>query len=183
MDQRLSVELDHILIGEEELAGRVAEIGVEIAEAYQHSTPLLVTVLRGGTFFLADLLRRMPTHVEIDFMAVSSYGPQTTTGAVRVIKDLEHSIERRDVLVVEDIIDTGLTLNYLLKTLRARGPKSLRVCTLLDKSARRIVDIPLAFRGFEIPDLFVIGYGLDYRQRYRNLPFIGVLKHDLVMGP
>jgi hypoxanthine phosphoribosyltransferase len=182
MDDRLSSELEGILIGEEELEIRVRELGVAVAEAYDGLDPLLVTVLRGGVFFFADLLREVPVELETDFMAISSYGPESMTGAVRIIKDLEHAIERRHVLIVEDIIDTGLTLNYLLRNLRVRGPKSLRVCTLLDRTARRIVDIPLAFRGFEIPDRFVIGYGLDYKQRYRNLPFIGVLRHDLVLG-
>lgn len=183
MHAKLADELESILIDKELLNRRVAQLAREVTEAYRHSNPLLVTVLRGGTFFFADLLRLLPMPLEIDFMAISSYGPGAgSSGAVRVVKDLEHAIEGREVLIVEDIIDTGLTLSYLLKTLRVRGPKSLRVCTLLDKAARRIVDMPLAFRGFEIPDRFVIGYGLDYRQRYRNLPFIGVLKQDLVLG-
>lgn len=181
MDSRLSSELEAILIGEEALAARVDELGAEIATAYQDAHPLFVTVLRGGALFFADLIRRVPIPLEIDFMAVSAYGADSKSGAVRVVKDLEQAIDGRDVLIVEDIVDTGLTLNYLLRTLRVRGPKSLRVCTLLDKAARRIVDIPLAYRGFEIPDRFVIGYGLDYQQRYRNLPFIGVLRQDLVL--
>lgn len=169
-----------VLFSEEEIAGKVGELGAAISKRYVRRDLVMVSILRGGVVFLADLIRTLSIPVTIDFMAVSGYGMLTeTAGVVRVIKDLEESIYRRHVLVVEDIIDTGLTLNYLLRNLASRGPASLNVVTLLDKSVRRIADIPMAFKGFDVPDVFVVGYGLDYRQKYRNLPFIGVLKERI----
>jgi hypoxanthine phosphoribosyltransferase len=155
------------LVGEESLRERVSALGGEIARAYAEAAlpPLLVSVLKGSTFFLADLVRAMDIDVHIDFMSISSYGPP---GIVRIVKDLEQEISRRDVLIVEDIVDTGLTLNYLRKTLLQREPASLKGATLLDKRVRRIVPVPLEFTGFEIPDVFVVGYGLDFQGRYRN---------------
>jgi len=185
-DQPLpSVEEIEEFISEEEIVLRTHEIAQEIADYYrtQDVSPenplLLVGVLKGVVPFMADLMRAVPTDlpVSVDFLAIAPYGPQTRQGgSVRVIKDLEESITGRHVLVVEDIIDTGLTLGYLLKMMRGREPKSLRVCTLLDRASVRLIDIRLAYVGFEIPDQFVVGYGLDYRERFRNLPYIGVLK-------
>lgn len=162
----------------EDIDSVVKKLGHEITRDYQGRQPLLVSVLRGGLIFLADLMRQIDLPLSVDFMAVSTYGPAVTTGVVQVLKDLDELITGRDVIVVEDIIDTGLTLNYLLQILRARQPASLEVCTLLDKSVRRIANIRIAYKGFDLPDLFVVGYGLDLEQRYRNLPFIGVLKED-----
>ncbi len=180
---RLEDDIERVLFTEQEIAERVSFIGAQISKAYARKDLVLISVLRGGIVFVADLIRAISIPVTVDFMAITSYGDLTeTSGVVRVLKDLEESISRRHVLVVEDIIDTGLTLSYLLNNLQARQPASLKVCTLLDKSVRRIVDTPLQFKGFDVPDLFVVGYGLDYAQRYRNLPFIGVLKEDVFYG-
>lgn len=165
-----------ILIPSATLRARVRELGQEIARDYAAQPPLLVGVLKGSLVFLADLMRAIPLPVAYDFVAISSYGATThSTGQVRLLKDLDSPIHGRHVLVVEDIYDTGLTLSYLLELLQERKPASLRVCTLLSKPARRRVDIEVAYCGFEIPDRFVVGYGLDYAERYRNLPFIAVL--------
>jgi len=172
-------------ISSEELSARTAELAASIAEDYRnlgvtHDKPLhLVGVLKGVVPFVADLMRALPQDVpvSVDFLAITPYGPQTRqSGGVRVIKDLDEPITGRHVLVVEDVIDTGLTLGYLLKLLRGRQPETLRVCTLLDRASVRLIDIRLAYVGFEIPDQFVVGYGLDYKDRYRNLPYIGVLE-------
>lgn len=174
-------DIQEVLITQEELENKVKELGQAIAKDYAEKNLFLVNVLKGSVVFLSDLMRSIDLPLAIDFIAISSYGPTTESlGVVRMIKDLEESISNKDVLVVEDIIDTGLTLNYLLQNLRSREPLSLKVCTLLDKSVRRIVDIDLAYKGFEIPDVFVVGYGLDFNQKYRNLPFIGVLKEEVV---
>ncbi|MCS7301173.1 MAG: hypoxanthine phosphoribosyltransferase [Fimbriimonadales bacterium] len=165
-----------LLIPAGALQARVAALGAQIAQDYAMHPPLLVGVLKGSLVFLADLMRAIPLPVSYDFVAVSSYGAETqTTGQVRLIKDLDAPIHNRHVLVVEDIYDTGLTLNYLLGLLRQREPASLRVCTLLSKPARHQVEIELAYCGFEIADRFVVGYGLDYAEQYRNLPFIAAL--------
>jgi hypoxanthine phosphoribosyltransferase len=170
-----------ILIGEEELQARIRELGAEISVDYQGKELLLVGVLKGAVFFMADLMRRLTVPCEIDFMAISSYGDRTdSSGVVRILKDLDASIAGRDVLVVEDIIDSGLTLSYLRRSLLARKPASLEVCALLTKPERREIEIPVRYVGFEIPNRFVIGYGLDYAERYRNLPYIGVLRPDFV---
>ncbi len=165
-----------LLIPSHELQERVAALGAQIARDYANCPPLLVGVLKGSLLFMADLLRAIPLRVSYDLVAVSSYGAETaSTGQVRLLKDLDSPIENRHVLVVEDIYDTGLTLSYLLELLQQREPLSLRVCTLLSKPARRQVSVPIAYCGFEIADRFVVGYGLDYAEQYRNLPFIAAL--------
>ncbi|MEE9182661.1 MAG: hypoxanthine phosphoribosyltransferase [candidate division NC10 bacterium] len=172
-------DIAETLISEAELQAKVRELGVIISSDYAGQDLVLVSVLRGGFIFLADLCRVITLPVTIDLIAVSSYGPGAKpSGVVRILKDLDESIAGRAVLVIEDIIDTGLTLNYLLRNLEPRAPASLKVCVLLDKPARRIVDLPIAYRGFELPDKFVVGYGLDYRQQYRNLPFIATLTKE-----
>jgi hypoxanthine phosphoribosyltransferase len=170
-------DIAEVLFTEEQIAERVRELGAEISRDYAGRTVLLVGVLRGAALFMADLARAISTPVEIDFMAVSSYGSSTkSSGVVRIQKDLDETIEGRDVLVVEDILDTGLTLKYLLKNLASRKPASLEVVTLLSKEGKQRVPISCAYVGYSIPDEFVVGYGLDYAERYRNLPFVGVLK-------
>ena len=170
-----------ILIDQEPLQARIAELGAEISSDYAGRDLLLVGVLKGAVFFLADLMRELSVPCEIDFMAISSYGAGTdSSGVVRILKDLDMNIAGRDVLVVEDIIDSGLTLSYLMRSLTARKPASLEVCTLLTKPERREVDVPVRYVGFEIPNRFVIGYGLDFDQRYRNLPYVAVLHPDLI---
>lgn len=176
----LTEDIARVLFSEAEIQRAVRRIGEQISQDYAGRRPLLVGVLKGSVMVLADLLRAITAPVELDLMAVSSYGPATrSSGVVRILKDLEHSIEGLDVIVFEDIVDTGLTLSYILRVLRARHPASLVVGTLLDKPARRFIDIPLKYRGFEVPDEFVVGYGLDYGEKYRNLPFIGVLKPEV----
>jgi len=170
---------DHIaeiLITEENLQERIAELGSQISRDYEGKRPILVCVLKGGVLFLSDLIRRVTVPHEIDFMAISSYGAGTeSSGVVRILKDLDANITGRHVLIVEDIIDTGHTLSYILRNLQTREPASLRICTLLSKLQRRELDVPVDYIGFEIPNKFVIGYGLDYAEIYRNLPYIGVL--------
>jgi hypoxanthine phosphoribosyltransferase len=159
------------------LQRRVRELGVEISRDYQGKELFLVGVLKGAVFFLSDLMRAIEVPCEVDFMAVASYGSSTdSSGVVRILKDLDATIEGKDVLIVEDIIDSGLTLSYLLRTLRAREPRSLEVCALLTKPERREVDLPIRYTGFEIPNKFVIGYGLDHAERDRNLPYVAVLQ-------
>jgi hypoxanthine phosphoribosyltransferase len=171
-----AVNTVEVMISQAQLSARVQELGAQISQAYQRKDPVLISILKGAVVFLADLIRALNIPLTIDFMAISSYSETGTSGVVRIVKDLEQDIAGRHVLIVEDIVDTGLTLGYLLRILQARNPLSLQICTLLDRSVRRIVDLPVAFRGFEIPDRFVVGYGLDYQQRYRNLPYIGILK-------
>lgn len=169
-----------ILIDAERLQQRVRELGMAIASDYRGRTPLLVGVLRGTVIFLADLLRAIDIHITVDHISISSYGPSTrASGVVRFTKDLDDSIEGKDVILVEDIIDTGLTLRYITRALQTRRPASLAVCALLDKQARRLIDIDVQYKGFDIPDAFVVGYGLDYKQRYRNLPYIAILKPEI----
>src|SRR5689334_15156680 len=164
------------LVAREALAQRVREMGEEISRDYAGREVVLVGVLKGAIFFVADLMRHLELHCAIDFMAVASYGSSTdSSGVVRILKDLDISIEGRDVLIIEDIVDSGLTLNYLLRTLSARNPASLEVCALLTKSERRKVDLPIRYVGFEIPNEFAIGYGLDHHERYRNLPYVAAL--------
>jgi hypoxanthine phosphoribosyltransferase len=159
------------------LQRRVRELGAEISRDYQGKELFLVGVLKGAVFFLSDLMRSLEVPCEVDFMAVASYGSSTdSSGVVRILKDLDATIEGKDVLIVEDIIDSGLTLSYLLRTLRAREPRTLEVCALLTKPERREVDLPIRYTGFEIPNKFVIGYGLDHAERYRNLPYVAVLQ-------
>jgi hypoxanthine phosphoribosyltransferase len=170
-------DVEEILLTNAQIQARVVELGAELSRDYDGRDPVLVSVLKGSIIFLADLVRAMEISLSVDLMEVSSYGASTeSSGQVRILKDLSRPIEGREVLVVEDIIDTGLTLNYLLRYLREKGPASLRICCLLDKPARRLAPIEIAYRGFTIPDRFVIGYGLDYDEHYRNLPYIGVLR-------
>jgi hypoxanthine phosphoribosyltransferase len=170
--------VDHILVDSETLQARVAALGRAVSADYEGKDLLLLCILKGGVVFLTDLMRHLTVLHGIDFMAISSYGAgvRESTGAVRVIMDLEADIEGRDVLIVEDIVDSGRTMAYLLRTLWARKPASLRVCTLLNKPSRRVVDVPLDYVGFDIPDEFVLGYGLDCDEKYRNLPYVGVVK-------
>jgi hypoxanthine phosphoribosyltransferase len=168
--------IGEILVQRDDLEHRVRELAAEISRDYADKELLLVGVLKGAVFFLADLMRHLEVVCEVDFMAVSSYGASTdSSGVVRILKDLDAPIEGRDVLIVEDIVDSGLTLSYLFRMLRARGPKSLEVCALLTKPQRREIDLPIRYVGFEIPNRFAIGYGLDYAERFRNLPYVAVL--------
>ena len=178
----LRADVEEILIDADAIGGRVAELGAQLSADYAGRDPVLVSVLKGSLVFLADLMRAMDLPASIDLMEVSSYAGTETSGSVRILKDLSKPIEGRDVIVVEDIIDTGLTLNYLLRYLAERKPASIKICCLLDKPARRLAEIPIDYRGFTIPDRFVIGYGLDYEERYRNLPYIGVLKPSVYGG-
>jgi len=169
-------DVGEILVESDALGRRVLELGEQISAEYAGRTLLLVGVLKGALFFLSDLMRALEVECEVDFMALASYGSATdSSGVVRILKDLDASIEGRDVLIVEDIVDSGLTLSYLMRTLRAREPASLEVCALLTKPERRKVDLPIRYVGFEIPNRFVIGYGLDHAERYRNLPYVAVL--------
>lgn len=176
----LDPDIQQILVDEEQLARRVKELGEEISRDYAGRPLVLVCILRGAVIFMADLLRAIQIPVTIDFMAISSYGNNVkSSGVVRILKDLDGSIEGKDVLIVEDIIDSGLTLAYLLENLRSRRPNSLEVCVLLDKQVPRKVSLPVRYKGFAIPDAFVVGYGLDYAERYRNLPYVGILKPEV----
>jgi hypoxanthine phosphoribosyltransferase len=171
--------IGEILVQRDELAHRVETLAAEISRDYEGRTLLLIGVLKGAMFFLSDLMRRIEVDCEVDFMAVASYGSSTSSsGVVRILKDLDGSIEGRDVLIIEDIIDSGLTLHYLLRNLQARNPSSLEVCALLTKPERRRVDLPIKYVGFEIPNRFAIGYGLDYDQRFRNLGYVAALNED-----
>lgn len=174
MSEKISV-----LISKEDIEKRIREMGKEISEYFKGEEVHLVSVLKGGVFFTCELAKNLTVPVSIDFMSVSSYGNDTkSSGVVKVIKDLDEPIEGKNVLVVEDIIDSGRTLSYLLDNLKSRKPKSLHLCTLLDKPDRRVVEVSVDYTGFEIPDEFVVGYGLDYMQHYRNLPYIGVVELD-----
>jgi hypoxanthine phosphoribosyltransferase len=178
-------DIGEVLVSEAEIAAKVAELGARIGADHGERPLTLVSVLKGSLPFMADLMRAIPIPVRIDLMEVSSYGGTSTesSGLVRILKDLSASIEGEDVLIVEDIIDTGLTLNYLVRYLRGKNPRSLKICTLLDKPARRLVDIPVDYVGFTIPDQFVVGYGLDYSEFYRNLRFVGVLRPEVYSSP
>ena len=173
----LEKDIDHILFSEEQLKARVREIAGQIDRDFAGKEPMLISVLRGSFIFMADLMRSITLPCTVDFMAVSSYGAGTTSsGQVKITKDLSESIEGRDIIVVEDILDSGNTLSYLLQILQARHPASMKLCTLLDKPDRRIKPVHVDYSGFSIPDKFVVGYGLDFAEKYRNLPYIGVLK-------
>jgi hypoxanthine phosphoribosyltransferase len=177
----LEAGVGEVLIEEDALQERVAALGQELSAAYAGRDLLLIGVLKGAVFFMADLMRHITVPCEVDFMAISSYGASTdSSGVVRILKDLDINIEGRHVLVVEDIIDSGLTLSYLMRNLEARGPASLEICALLTKPDRREMDVPVHYIGFEIPDRFVIGYGLDFAERYRNLPYVAVLSDELI---
>lgn len=172
--------IDRVLFTPEQIQARVAELGAQISRDYAGKSLLLIGVLKGVIFFMADLLRAIDIPVEVDFMSVSNYSAESRDmGYVRLSKDLEVSITGRHVIFVEDIIDTGLTINYLLSTLKARQPASLEVCVLFDKEVRRLIDLPLRYKGFDIPDYYVVGYGLDFREKYRNIPFVGLLKAEI----
>ena len=177
----LELAVTEVLIDQDALQQRIQELGEEISTDYTGRDLLLIGVLKGAVFFMADLMRNLTIPCEIDFMAISSYGDSTdSSGVVRILKDLDINIEGRDVLIVEDIIDSGLTLSYLMRNLEARGPASLEICSLLTKPDRREADVPVRYIGFEIPNRFVIGYGLDFAERYRNLPYVGILDPDLI---
>ena len=177
----LEQAVGEVLIEEADLQARIQELGREVSADYAGKELLLVGVLKGAVFFMADLMRELTVSCEIDFMAISSYGAATdSSGVVRILKDLDINVSGRDVLVVEDIIDSGLTLSYLMRSLKARKPASLEICALLTKPDRREIDVPVRFVGFEIPNKFVIGYGLDFAERYRNLPYVAVLHPDLI---
>lgn len=166
-----------VLISEEELMKRIKELGTQISEDYKDTEISMICVLKGGVMFMTDLAKEIKPLMSMDFMAVSSYGNETSsTGVVKIVKDLDEPIEGRDVLIVEDIIDSGRTLSYLVKVLEDRNPKSIKIVTLLDKPDRRVVDVDVEYVGFTIPDHFVLGYGLDYMQNYRNIPYIGIMK-------
>ena len=168
-----------VLLTEQKVDERIQAIGEQISRDYEGRQVHLVCVLKGGAFFMCELAKRITVPVSLDFMSVSSYGSDTkSSGVIRIVKDLDESIKDKDEIVVEDIVDSGRTLSYLLKMLQSRGPRSLELCTLLDKPERRVVDVNVNYTGFQIPDEFVVGYGLDYDQRYRNLPYIGVVKFD-----
>ncbi|MCM1188587.1 MAG: hypoxanthine phosphoribosyltransferase [bacterium] len=168
-----------VLLPEEEVDRRIQEIGEQISRDYAGKTVHLVCVLKGGSFFMCELSKRISVPVTMDFMSVSSYGGDTkSSGVVKIVKDLDEPLRDKDVIVVEDIVDSGRTLSYLLEMLNDRGPASLRLCTLLDKPDRRVIDVNVDYTGFQIPDEFVVGYGLDYDQKYRNLPYIGVVEFD-----
>lgn len=168
-----------VLLSEEEVDRRINEIGKQISKDYAGKEVHLICVLKGGSFFLCELAKRIDVPVSLDFMSVSSYGKDTkSSGVVKIVKDLDESIKDKNVLVIEDIVDSGRTLSYLMELLKDREPASLRLCTLLDKPERRVVDVKVDYTGFQVPDEFVVGYGLDYDQLYRNLPYIGVVKFD-----
>jgi len=174
-------DIGEILVQPDELKQRVRALGEAVTREYADRDLLLIGVLKGAVFFMADLMRHLTVPCEVDFMAISSYGDSTdSSGIVRILKDLDINIEGRDVLVVEDIIDSGLTLSYLMRNLESREPASLEVCALLTKPARREIDVPVRYVGFEIPNRFVVGYGLDFAERYRNLPYVAVLSQELI---
>ena len=173
-------DIKKILIEEKELQAKVAELGAKITEDYKNKDLLIVCVLKGAVVFVSDLIRKINLPLDIDFMAISSYGANTkSSGVVRILKDLNVSIEGKHILVVEDIIDSGLTLAYLMENLKSRGPASVEICTILDKTERRTISLDIKYTGFQVPDEFVVGYGLDYAEKYRNLPYIAVLKEEI----
>ncbi|OUN40705.1 hypoxanthine phosphoribosyltransferase [Faecalibacterium sp. An77] len=182
MDMRDDIQT--VLVTEEQLKAKVAELGAQISRDYAGKDLLLVSILKGAVVFMADLMRAVTIHCSIDFMVVSSYGGTNTqtTGLVKIVKDLDADLTGRDVLIVEDVLDTGVTLSHLVPMLKMRNPNSVRICAILDKPARRKTDIAADYRGFEVPDAFVVGYGLDYDEKYRNLPYVGVLKPEIYEG-
>lgn len=173
-------DVAQILFSEKEIEEKVIELGNQITKEYKGKELVLIGVLKGANIFMSDLMRKIDAPITIDFMAVSSYGLSTTSsGVVKILKDLDKSIADKHVIIVEDIIDTGLTLHYLCENLRSRNPKSLKICTLLDKPERRKVSLKVDYKGFDIPDEFIIGYGIDYAEKYRNLPFVATLKREV----
>lgn len=174
--------IKEVLISEEEIHSRIKELGTQITQDYERKDLVVIGILKGAVIFMSELVKNIDLPIIIDFMSVTSYGKSSiSTGEVRIIKDLDFSVEQKDVLIVEDIIDTGLTLNYLSDLLKKRGANSVKICTLLDKPDRRTVGVDIDYLGFEVPDEFIVGYGLDYAEHYRNLPFIGSLKEEVYM--
>jgi len=185
VEMELQADIDRVLLTDDQIATRVAELGAEISRDYAGKDLMLICILKGANIFLADLVRQISIPLAYDFVAVSSYGADTkSSGVVRILKDLDESVESKHVLVVEDIVDTGLTLrlSYILENLRSRRAASVKVCTLLDKPARRRVDVPVDYFGFKVENQFVVGYGLDYQGKYRSLPYVGVLKPEIYGG-
>jgi hypoxanthine phosphoribosyltransferase len=179
--QELTQGISEVLISEESIRQRVSELGATISRDYEGRNPLFIGVLKGVFFFMADLLRQVTIPVEVDFIAISSYSLEARDkGFVRLVKDLDTPVTGRHVLFIEDVVDTGLTLNYLLQNLKSRSPASLEVCTIFNKPRHRLIDLPLKYVGFDLPDRFVVGYGLDYRERYRNLPYVALLKAQTI---
>lgn len=177
----LSKDINQVFVSAEDLQKRVKQLGQTISADYKGKNPILIGALKGVIFFMADLLRAITIPVDVDFIAISTYNNETRDrGVVRVTKDLDLPVMGRDVIFVEDMVDTGLTLNYLVNSLRARESASLEVCVLFNKATRRLIDLPMKYKGFDLPDFFVVGYGLDYHERYRNLPFVGVLKPEVL---
>lgn len=173
-------DMEKVLLSAEEIQEKVKELGAQISKDYEGKNLMLISILKGSIVFMSDLMRAITIHCKIDFMAVSSYGSSTkTSGVVRILKDLDIPLENYDVLIVEDILDSGMTLDYITKILNERHPKSIKICTLLDKPSRRKIDIKADYVGFLVPDEFVVGYGLDYDERYRNVPFVGVLRPEI----
>ena len=173
-------DMEKVLLSTEEIQEKVKELGAQISKDYEGKNLMLISILKGSIVFMSDLMRAITIHCKIDFMAVSSYGSSTkTSGVVRILKDLDIPLENYDVLIVEDILDSGMTLDYITKILNERHPNSIKICTLLDKPARRKIDIKADYVGFLVPDEFVVGYGLDYDERYRNVPFVGVLRPEI----
>jgi len=176
-------DIEKILISESEIKKRIKELGEEISKDYKDKFPLFVCILRGAFVFLADLVREVDIPISVDFMAISSYSGQTeSSGQVKILKDLDTPIEDRHVLIIEDIVDTGLTMDAVTRLLKTRKPKSIKICTLLDKVERRIINVKVDYYGFRVPNSFVVGYGLDYQEKYRNLPYIGILKEKVYKG-
>lgn len=176
----MTKDIKEILLTEEQITNKVKEIGKAISEDYKGKDLIIVGILKGSVIFASELIKNISIPCEIDFMAVSSYGNSTeTSGVVRILKDLDHGIEGKDIIIVEDIIDSGVTLDYLLKYLKARKANSIEIITLLTKPSRRMVDLDVKYCGFEVPDEFLVGYGLDYAERYRNLPYVGILKEEV----
>lgn len=173
----MNKDIERILLSEEEIAAKVKELGAQISADYADKNPIIISVLKGSFMFMADLVRAVTVPCTVDFMSVSSYGSGTTSsGEVKIVKDFDESIAGRHIIVVEDILDSGRTLSYLMKNMKARGAASISLCTFLDKPDRRVVPVEVAYKGFTVPDAFIVGYGLDYDQQYRNLPYVGVLK-------
>lgn len=173
-------DIERVLLTEEDLKNKIAQLGEQISKDYQGEELLLLGILKGSVIFMSDLARSISIPVSMDFMAVSSYGDGTeSSGVVRILKDLDQEIKGKNILIVEDIIDSGLTLDYLMGYFKARGPKSVEICTIMDKSDRRTVEVPIKYLGFDVPNEFLVGYGLDYAEKYRNLPFVGILKEEV----
>lgn len=182
-DNEMAADIQQVFVSTPDLQKRVRQLGQAISRDYQGKNPVLVGALKGVIFFMADLLRAITIPVEVDFIAISSYTSEARDrGVVRVTKDLDLPVTGRHVIFVEDVVDTGLTLNYLMNSLRARQPASLEVCVLFNKITRRLIDLPIRYKGFDLPDYFVVGYGLDYHERYRNMPYVGILKPDVLFN-